>query len=544
VKRSLRCLTLAGLLLAAGGAQAAVPAAVRAEAGTAAKLNMSYVYFGIGGDYVREVDAANGALQLVAPNYFELDADGGLKVTEQAEGTFTAEMHDRGLRVVPFLSNDWDRDVGRKALAQREKLSDDLAAAVARLGLDGVNVDIENVTEADRDAYTDFIRLLRAKLPAGKEVSVAVAANPYGEQTGWAAAYDIKELARYCDYLLLMAYDESYPGDPTPGPVAGLPFVEASVQAALQQVSPDKLVLGLPFYGRLWKDGDASWDGTGVSAKMAETLVSRYHGQETYDETQQSVKATFTIGPGDPPSQIMGRTLPAGSYTVWYENDRSLQAKLAIVEKYGLRGTGSWSLSQETAAAWTVYTLWAKGVYFLDTSGHWAESDIRQAAEKGWMTGTAAGIFAPDQALTRAEAAAVLVRALGLSDAPASGAAPFADVSAGHWAAHDIAVAAQRGYIDGVAAGKFAPDQPITREQMCALLARVLALPASAVTAPPYRDVPAERWSAPAVAALSGRGVVDGFDDGTFRPQAPITRAEMAALLVRLAPSFAAAGAR
>jgi hypothetical protein len=137
----------------------------------------------------------------------------------------------------------------------------------------------------------------------------------------------------------------------------------------------------------------------------------------------------------------------------------------------------------------------------------------------------------------------VLVRAAGVSAPAADGAAPpFADVPASHWAAHFIDAAAQLGYVDGVAAGRFAPDRPITREQMCALLARVLALPTAAGTAsPPYRDVPTSRWSAQAIAALSGRGVVDGFDDGTFRPQAPVTRAQMAALLVRLAPSFAAA---
>ncbi|WP_231571373.1 S-layer homology domain-containing protein [Gordoniibacillus kamchatkensis] len=138
----------------------------------------------------------------------------------------------------------------------------------------------------------------------------------------------------------------------------------------------------------------------------------------------------------------------------------------------------------------------------------------------------------------------MIVRALGLSDAPAAPVTPFADVPRDHWAEHDIDVALQLGYIDGITADTFAPDQPLTREQLCALLARVLALPTAAAAArPPFRDVPADRWSAPVIAALSGQGVVDGYGDGTFRPQAPITRAQMAALLVRLAPSFAAAAA-
>ncbi|MFC0211612.1 S-layer homology domain-containing protein [Paenibacillus chartarius] len=532
-------LTLAGLLLLGSGAALSAPSPASAE-----RFNMSYVYFGISNNYIEEVDAANGALQTVAPNYFELNADGTLRLTPKAESTFTRELHARGLKVVPYLTNDWSREVGRLALQQREKLSGDIAAAVARLGVDGIDVDIENVTEADREAFTDFIRLLRQKLPADKAVSVAVAPNPYGAKTGWAAAYDYRELARYADYMMIMAYDESYPGDPTPGPVASLGFVEASVQAALKQVPSDKIVLGVPFYGRLWKDGDSTFDGSGLSNAQAETFIARYDGRTEYDEKQGAMKAAFTVEAGDPVSKVTGRTLTPGSYTIWYENDRSLQTKLQLVGKYNLKGTGSWSLGQESNSTWSYYSLWLNGAYFSDIAGHWAEQDIRTAAANNWMTGSSASLFVPDRALTRAEAAAVLVRALGLSGDAAAGngaAAAFADVPAAHWAARDIEAAARAGLVEGVAAGRFAPDKPLTREQMCALLVRALKL--SAVEAPAgsklaFRDVPAGSWSAPAIAALSAKGVVDGYGDGTFRPQASVTRAHMAALLVRLESSL------
>lgn len=534
---------LSTLILAGAVLLSAFPSKLASveAASFSSKFNMSYIYFGFGADYIKQVDATNGALQTVAPSFFELNADGSLRMSKDASADFVKAMHDRGLHVVPYLSNDWNREAGRMALQQREQLSTALANAVIQYGLDGVDVDIENVTETDRNAFTDFVRLLRAKLPADKEVSVAVAPNPYGEKTGWAAAYDYKELARYVDYLMLMAYDESYPGDPTPGPVASLPFVEKSIQEALKLISPNKLVLGVPFYGRLWNHEDASLNGAGVSAKTVETLIARYNGNVTYDEKNDSVQATFEIRSGDPVSTVFERQLSVGHYTVWYENDRSLKAKLDLVGKYGLKGTGSWSLSQETAETWAHYSQWLNGTYFADTAGHWAQNDIEGVAAKGWMTGVGNDLFAPDRELTRAEAAAVLVRAQGLSAAaePPSATTPFSDVPPGHWAAQEIAIAARRGYVDGLGAGRFAPDQPITREQMSALLARLLALPTAAVTAPPFKDVPAASWSAPAIAALSGQGIVDGFDDGTFRPQAPITRAQIAALLMRLAPHFA-----
>lgn len=99
----------------------------------------------------------------------------------------------------------------------------------------------------DRDAYTDLVRLLREKLPADKEVSVAVAANPNGWTKGWHGTYNYKELAKYASYLMIMAYDESYEGGPE-GPVASIGFVDRSIQYALKQGVPaDKVVLGVPF---------------------------------------------------------------------------------------------------------------------------------------------------------------------------------------------------------------------------------------------------------------------------------------------------------
>ncbi|MEX2460142.1 MAG: glycosyl hydrolase family 18 protein [Paenibacillaceae bacterium] len=77
-------------------------------------------------------------------------------------------------------------------------------------------------------------------------------ANPYGYTSGFEDAYPLKALATLCDYIMLMAYDEHYPGDTEAGPVASLPFVEQSIQSALTQIPSTQLVLGIPFYGRLW----------------------------------------------------------------------------------------------------------------------------------------------------------------------------------------------------------------------------------------------------------------------------------------------------
>lgn len=188
-------------------------------------FNMSYIYFGSLNSYVDQVDKTKGSLDVVSPNYFDLTKEGALDITWRLQTSFISEMHNRGIKVVPFLANHWDSTAGINGLQHREQLAKDVAAAIQKYNLDGVNVDIEGVNHVYRDAHTDFIRLLRQYIPNDKEVSVAVAANPNGWSTGWHGFYDYHNLGRYADYLMIMAYDESWESPDSPiGPVSSLSF--------------------------------------------------------------------------------------------------------------------------------------------------------------------------------------------------------------------------------------------------------------------------------------------------------------------------------
>jgi len=513
---------------------------VKAEAVSAqGTFNMSYMYFGSPSTYVSQVNKSGQTLDTVSPSYFHLNSDGTLQLDDSLQASFITEMHAQGKKVVPFLSNDFDAAVGALAITNRDALVNQIVQAIQANNLDGINMDIENVDASYRDSYTDFVKMLRDRLPSRMEVSVAVAANPTGTTKSWIGLYDYKALSSVSDYLMLMAYDESYPGDPTPGPVASMPFVEKSIQYALTQMPSDKLVLGVPFYGRYWNQ-DTSFNGSGISLQTLNKLMQTYKATTRFDTASQSPVATFVIQPNDVQTTISGTTLPAGTYTVWYENEQSLKAKLQLVSKYSLKGTGSWSLNQELADTWDYYSLWADGFYFADMQKHWAQADVLAAANRGWMLGTSVSAFSPDMPLTRAQAAAIMVRVLGLSgESVSSSAAGFKDVPAGHWAQQDILIAKQHGLIQGISDDRFAPDQSITREQMSVLLSRVLQLQPKSGTAATFSDVPADSWSAEAIAAMSSNGLVDGYAGGTFRPGASLTRAEMATLLSRVAPLLA-----
>lgn len=322
-----------------------------------ANFNMSYLYFGNTETYLNQIDKAKGSLNLVSPSFFDINQDGTLKVTGQFNANLVNEIHKRNIKVVPFLSNHWDRELGRTALANREVLSTQIADFIIKNNLDGVNIDIENVTDNDREAYTDLVRLVRSKLPKEKEVSVAVAANPHGWTQGWHGSYDYKELEKYADYIFIMAYDEHYEGGPA-GPVASINWVEKSIQYALNQGVPkEEIVLGIPFFGRYWKEGSATGGG-GVAANQVDSLITKYKGVVTYDTASQSPKATITIKQGDTLPVIHGKTLQPGTYVFWYENLTSLKAKVDLVHKYELKGTGSWSLGHENTTIWDNYNRW------------------------------------------------------------------------------------------------------------------------------------------------------------------------------------------
>ncbi|WP_229106301.1 S-layer homology domain-containing protein [Paenibacillus sp. 1001270B_150601_E10] len=506
-----------------------IPAMAASSSGTD-RFAMAYIYFGTPSKYVQAVDSTKGSLDMVSPSYFDLNSDGSLKLTEAVDPNFVAEMHKRGIKVVPFLSNHWDRELGKKALSNRAALTKQVAQAIEKYNLDGVNVDIENVTEKERDAYTDLVRRLREAIPAHKEVSTAVAANPEGWTTGWHGSYNNAALAKVSDYLMIMSYDESYQGG-APGPVAGLPWVEKTIKQALKTVPSEKIVLGIPFYGRYWS-ADGRYKGLGIQNHLVEQLIQDYNGKVSYDSTQQSAKATFTIKASDKKPVIHGVTLSAGQYTVWYENEASIKAKLQLVNKYNLKGAGNWSLNEESGNTWDYYKTWLNGTLFYDTIGHWAKDQIEFVFHEKWMTGVANGQFAPNQSLTRAQAASVLMRIQDRNAPDQAEQVSFKDVPANHWAWNDIQAAQAAGYITGFADGSFRPNQAVTREQLAVMLARTLKLDTEhAIGSTAFKDVPTTRWSSASIKALAQQGVLDGYGDGTFRPTRAVTRAEMAAVL-------------
>ena len=274
--------------------------------------SLTYLYGGGTETYLTRLARTGDNITIVSPDYFEVSTAGELKYTKNVDPLLLAAMSDKGITVLPFLSNHWNRANARLMLTKRELVANQLAAAVTQHGLDGLDIDIQNITEADRDDFTDFIRLLRDAMPRGTQLTVCVPANPYYTTVGWQGGYDYEALSRHCDHIFIMTYDESYDGGP-PGPVASFWFVENSIKYGLQYVPREKLMIGIPFYGRFWTD---SIKGAGFTNADIDWLVNNAEATVWYDETKDCARATVTVPEGTTVTTWGGRKISAGVYDI------------------------------------------------------------------------------------------------------------------------------------------------------------------------------------------------------------------------------------
>ncbi len=446
----------------------------------AKKYNMTYLYGT--GDYIALVDRTNNALDEVSPSYFDVGSNGKLVVND-IDKEFVDNMHERGIKVVPFFSNHWSRERGVAAFSNTDIVTTELVNAVLEYNLDGVNVDLENMTEGSKSWYVTFVKTLREKMPEDKLVVVSVAANPNGWTTGWHGSYDYEELGKYADYLMIMAYDEHYEGGEA-GPVASYEFVEKSITYATKYVVKEKLVLGLPLYGRYWKTG-ASSGGAAISLMQVESLVKNYQSSVTYDTQYQSMKAVVTIKESDTKPKVSGQTLTAGEYVIWYENNDTMASKLELVNEYDLKGAGTWRLGLEAASMWDVFKeklgetieeVLPVGIFKDVEETHWAKEAIESLGEKGIVNGRSEGIYAPEENVTRAEVATMIYRMLYDSGAMieySKDVASFIDTT-GHWASESIEKLSEMGIINGYPDGTFKPDIVISRAETAQIMNRVV----------------------------------------------------------------------
>lgn len=211
----------------------------------------------------------------------------------------------------------------------RGKLVDDLVKATENF--DGLQIDFELVPKRDVDTFHSFIKELRERLPH-KLLSIAL---PARIRTLEDDVYDYKRLSALVDKVFVMAYDEHW-ATSKPGPIASIAWCNNIARHSLETIGREKLVMGLPFYGRTW--GDVSLNRafyfSGIQRIMRENQVT------SQDIQREDEIPTFTY------------QVPSVTVTSYYDDVHSLTVRLRNYYDMGIKATGFWCLGQEDPRIW------------------------------------------------------------------------------------------------------------------------------------------------------------------------------------------------
>ena len=291
------------------------------------------------GTLLTSVDGVN----VIAPTWFIINDTFG-NLLDITSASYVTMAHERGMEVWAVL-NDFDggiasSDATMQVLsntAARKHIIDTMMASVATCGIDGINVDIEKVSEACAPHYLQFLRELSVSC---RNRGVVLSIDNYVPQD-YSTYYDRKEQGIIADYVVIMGYDEHFAGSEVAGSVASLPFVEDGIVRTLEEVPATKVINGIPFYTRIWNT-DSSGRVTSEACGMntADAFISANGMEVTWNETCSQNYAELN-------SDI-------GLYQIWLEDEQSIAAKMSLIKDYDLAGVAAWKLGFERPGVWQV----------------------------------------------------------------------------------------------------------------------------------------------------------------------------------------------
>lgn len=304
------------------------------------KINLGWhVVAGVAGnDTLESVTANTKGLNVISPTWYKLCDNEG-NYTSFATQDYVDKAHDMGLEVWALIENieyadSIDMYTILSSTSKRAVLIDKLINETLQYGIDGINVDFELISTDCGEHYVQFIRELSI---ACRKNGIVLSVDNY-VPAGYNDHYDRKEQGVVADYVIIMGYDEHYAGSEVAGSVASIDFVEAGIERTVAEVPASKVINAVPFYTRIWETTSDSISSQAVGMEMAEEYVANHNIQVEWDEAT---------------CQNYGEYTENGTlYQVWLEDERSIQVKLNIMDKYGIGGVASWRLGYEKPVIW------------------------------------------------------------------------------------------------------------------------------------------------------------------------------------------------
>ncbi len=279
-------------------------------------------------------------LNVISPTWFSLENEEG-DMLSFADAEYVSAAHSKGIKVWPALTDVVFNEVTvGNALATypvRSHIVEQLMAEADKAGFDGINLDLEKITEEMAPQYLQFLKELCIAAHA-KDLIVSV--DNYVPV--YTAHYNRAEQAKTVDYLIIMGYDEHTGNSSEAGSVASLPFVEQGITETLEEVDPSQVINAIPFYTRAWtsKFGEEKPSCETKGMTGADDFVELHNIPMTWDSTLgQSVGSIED---------------EEARYSIWLEDERAVEEKMKLVQKYDLAGVGAWRLGFERSTVWDI----------------------------------------------------------------------------------------------------------------------------------------------------------------------------------------------
>jgi len=283
----------------------------------------------------------HSGLDVVSPTWFSIGNAKG-DISSLADREYVHWAHDNGIKVWAIFENKSDNLLTLTALLNiysRAWIIDQIAEFVREFDIDGINIDFEALKGETGKFFELFIVELYKKLnPMGITLSVDIP-FPFSEIQG---VYDINLIANNSDYIVLMAYNQHHGESDLPGPVAAIQWVRQGIEDALQYVSGSRLILGIPFFTRVWLE-----NRKGNTLRTSSELMGMREAYEMFDH------ASTVWGRDRSTEQIYSEFIKDQIYhKTWLEDEHSISLKLDVIVDYDLAGMAAWRRGWEWEETW------------------------------------------------------------------------------------------------------------------------------------------------------------------------------------------------
>jgi spore germination protein YaaH len=219
-------------------------------------------------------------------------------------------------------------------------LINELIAEAIKYNLDGINIDFESLSVETGPHYIQFLRELSVKCRSNQ---IVLSSDTY-VPASYSKFYDRQEQGAVLDYVIIMAYDEHHSKSEEAGSVASIGFLQKAIEDTLLQVPKDKLIMGIPFYARLWKEytelGNPALASEAVSMTSAEKTLEGNNATKSWDQATGQYYAEYEKD--------------GAKYKIWLEEEESIEAKMKLISEADLAGVASWRLGFEKPSIWNV----------------------------------------------------------------------------------------------------------------------------------------------------------------------------------------------